>query len=166
VYRLDSRWPAGGDLPKAEHFAVTRLRPLSARQLARSLVLVVGDDSCDGSPEKLAALDKQAAELMPTLDPRTADFQSSTREALFVSNSEAVRKLITAGGNNLSERLAATKDDGELVKAAVQAVYSRTASESEAADLTAWLEKQSDRRAACEDLVWALVSSAEFRFNH
>ncbi|MFO0825645.1 MAG: DUF1549 domain-containing protein [Gemmataceae bacterium] len=165
AYRLDGRWVAGGEVPNSGHFAVSRLRPLSARQLARSLVLVVGDGNFDGSPEKLAALDKQALELMPTLDPRTADFQSSTREALFVSNSEAVRKLIAASGN-LAERLAASKDDGEVVKTAVRTVNSRTATESEVADLTAWLKKQSDRRAVCEDLVWALVSSAEFRFNH
>ncbi len=165
-YRLDSRWAGGGELPAARYFAVARLRPLSPRQFARSVVVAAGDGTFDTTPAGLAALDKRAAELLPALDPRAADFQSSTREALFVSNAEPVRKLIAAEGNNLAERLAGVKGDSALVKRAVAAVYSRPATDSEAADLTAWLRKQPDRRAAAEDLVWALVASAEFQFNH
>ena len=164
AYRLDGRW-AGDQTPDPGHFAVTRLRPLSPRQLARSLVLTVGDGSFERTPDRLAALDKQAAGLLPALDPRAGDFQSSAREALFVSNAPAVRKLVA--GSGLAERLARIGDDRELVAAAVRAVLTRPATASETAELESWLRRHAgDRTAASEDLVWALAASAEFRFNH
>ena len=164
AYRLDTHW-AGNDVPDPGHFAVARLRPLSPRQLARSLVLVLGDGTFDGTPEQLTALDKRAGEPMPVLDPRTGDFQSSAREALFVSNAGAVRKLVA--GSGLVERLAKIGDDRDLVRAAVRAVLARPATAGEAGDLESWLKRHAgDRKAACEDLVWALMASAEFRFNH
>ena len=164
AYRLDCRW-TGHKEPDPGHFAVARLRPLSPRQLARSLVLAVGDGSFDSTPEKLTALDKQAGELMPMLDPRAADFQSSAREALFVSNAPAARKLIA--GSKLVDRLSKIGDDGELARSAVRAVWSRSATAAEVGELESWLKRHAgDRTAAAEDLVWALMASAEFRFNH
>jgi hypothetical protein len=165
-YRLDSRWPPDSSPPDPGHFAVARLRPLSPRQLARSLVVALGDGSFTPAAAQLAALDKQARELMPALDPRTEDFQSSPREALFVSNALVVRKLV-AGKNNLADRLTALGDDHDLVRAAYRAVLGRLPAAEELIDLTDWLRRRgTDRRAACEDLVWALAASAEFRFNH
>ncbi len=166
TYRLDNHW-TDGKLPAAGHFAVTRLRPLSQRQLARSLVIVLGDGTFDGSPAHLTALDKQTTELLPALDPRTNDFQSSAREALFVSNGEAMRKLLTTGDQNLIARLAATNDDRDLLKTAIRTVFARPATASELGELESWLKRHGGKRQEmCEDLVWSLVASAEFRFNH
>lgn len=161
AYRLDSRY-SGDKLPDAGDFAVARLRPLSSRQLARSLVVALGDGTID-----LAAIDKQAAELIPMLDPRTPDFQSSAREALFVSNGEGIRKLLTAGDKSLVSRLAALGDDREVVKTAIRTLYGRSATASELSDLESWFKRHAGkRREACEDLVWSLAASGEFRFNH
>jgi hypothetical protein len=165
AYRLDSRWPEDRTPPAAGHFAVARLRPLSPRQLSRSLVVALGDGTFAASTANLVELDKLAAALTPDLDPRTRDFQSSTREALFVSNAEAVRKLVGADGN-LAARLATIRDDRELLRTAFRTILSRPPTGDEVAELSGWLKRQSGRRAACEDLVWALAASAEFRFNH
>jgi hypothetical protein len=166
AYRLDSRY-AGDRLPDPGHFAVARLRPLSPRQLARSLAIVLGDGTFNATPEQLSALDKEAATLMPLLDPRITDFQSSSREALFVSNGDAIRKLLTAGDKSLVARLAATTDDRELLKTAIRTIHGRPATANELSDLESWVKRHGgDRRAMCEDLVWALVASAEFRFGH
>jgi hypothetical protein len=164
AYRLDSRW-AGEPVPDPGHLAVARVRPLSPRQFARSLVLALDDRPFDPTPERLAALDRQAAELLPALDPRTADFQSSAREALFVSNAPAVRKLVS--GSGLVTRLAKVDDDRALATAAVRAVLARPATAAELGELESWLKRhEGDRTAASEDLVWSLAASAEFRFNH
>lgn len=161
AYRLDSRYSTD-KLPDAGDFAVARLRPLSSRQLARSLVVALGDGTID-----LAAIDKQASELIPMLDPRTADFQSSAREALFVSNGEALRKLLTAGDKSLVSRLAGMNDDREVVKTAIRTLYGRFATANELSELESWFKRHAgNRREACEDLVWSLGASAEFRFNH
>jgi hypothetical protein len=161
AYRLDSRYP-GENPPDAGDFAVARLRPLSARQLARSLVVALGNGATDP-----ATIDKQANDLIQMLDPRTPDFQSSAREALFVSNADVMRKLLTAGEKSLVARLAAIGDDGAVVKAAFRALYNRPATADEIGDLESWLGRYvGNRREACEDLVWSLTASAEFRFNH
>ena len=166
AYRADNCWTVG-KMPAASHFAVSRLRPLSPRQLARSLVIVLGDGTFDGSPAHLTALDKQASELLPALDPRTNDFQSSAREALFVSNGEAMRKLLIGSEKSLVTRLSAINDDRELLKTAIRTVYARPATASELGELESWLKRHGGKRLAmCEDLVWSLVASAEFRFNH
>ena len=56
------------------------LHPLSPRQLAASLLVAVGDGKFEPTTASLQALEKQSADLMATLDPRTRDFQSSSRE--------------------------------------------------------------------------------------
>jgi hypothetical protein len=160
-YRLDSRYPGDKSLDAGD-FVVARLRPLSSRQLARSLVVALGNGATDPT-----TIDKQAADLIPMLDPRTADFQSSAREALFVSNADAMRKLLTAGKKSLVARLAAIEDDGEVVKTAFRTLYNRQATAAEISDLESWLGRRAGkRREACEDLIWSLAASAEFRFNH
>jgi hypothetical protein len=167
AYRLDSRWTQDQPLPKAEHFAVARLRPLSPRQLARSMVVALGDGSFTASTEQLSALDKHALELMTFLDPGAGDFQSSTREALFVSNSEPIRKLVAAGGKHLVDRLAAMPKDKKLVRTVYRTILNRSPAAEEMTHFVNRLKQSgTDRRAACEDLAWVLVASAEFRFNH
>ncbi len=167
AYALDSRWAGPETIPSPEHFAVMPLRPLSPRQLAASLLVAVGDGKFEPTTASLQALEKQSADLMATLDPRTRDFQSSSREALYLSNSEAIRKLVVAGGTNLAQRLAAITDDREMAKTAYLATLGRAPSEPEAGRVMGFLSSNKlDRRAACKDLVWALVTSAEFRFNH
>src|SRR5262249_366780 len=155
----DSRWPEERTPPAAGHFAVARLRPLSARQMARSLVVGLGDGTFAPSMASLVALDKQAASLTPNLDPRARDFKSSTREAMFVSNAEAIRKLVATNGN-LAARLATIRDDRDLLRTAFRTILSRPPSSDELTELTGWLKRQGGRRAACEDLVWALAASA------
>ena len=76
-----------------------------------------------------------------------------------------MRKLIT--GSDLPARLAKMADDRERVTAAVRAAWTRSPTAAEVGELESWLKRHGgDRRAACEDLVWALAASAEFRFNY
>ncbi|MGH7173632.1 MAG: DUF1549 domain-containing protein [Gemmataceae bacterium] len=167
AYRLDSRWTDSATAPDAKHFAVARLRPLSSRQLAASLVIALGDGRFEPTSENLTRLEKQTTELAKHLDSRTREFQSSTGEALFLSNSATVRKLVAADGDNLTARLAALREDRALVKAAFTATLGRSPTAAESERLVHWLRRSGhDRRTACEDMAWALVTSAEFRFNH
>ena len=61
---------------------------------------------------------------------------------------------------------ATLRDDRELLRTAFRTILGRQPSSDEVAELSGWLKRQGERRAACEDLVWALAASAEFRFNH
>ena len=74
---------------------------------------------------------------------------------------------VAAAGYALAARLGAMKDGGQVVDAAFWTILSRPPDNEEKAYLAHWLD---DRRQtwprACGELAWALVTSAEFRFNH
>ena len=84
-----------------------------------------------------------------------------------MSNQADVQKLTAPAGNNLAARLATIEDTKQLVDTAVWTVFSRPPREQERDYLVQWIEERKDNRArACGQLVWALLTSAEFRFNH
>ncbi len=189
AYALSSVWPHDAPMPDDSLFAVAWLRPLTRRQLAMSLLLATGDgnfgkpDPATSRAERLAgahgvstieqylALEARSAELLGAIDPRSAEFQSSATEALFMSNNATAQKLVAAEGENLVARLAEMKDDKQAVEAAFRAVLTRAPSDEEVRQITESCKTESsdaeqDRQMMCEQIVWALLTSAEFRFNH
>jgi hypothetical protein len=175
VYQLSSTKPAEGDAPSEKDFARALLKPLSPQEYALSLLLATGDGSfddaktADARAKKYRELEGQAAGLAKpgTLDGRAEKYQASTGEALFLSNRPEVQKLMAPSGKNLTARLAAMSDNGAMVDAAVWTVLGRAPEADERAFLAQWVAgHKGDRGKACGELVWALVTSAEFRFNH
>jgi len=172
AYQLSS--VSAGDDRGGDHFAAARLRPLTPQQYALSMVLATGDgrfDQTTAEARKKAYrdLDNQAGALtrLGLFDPRTDRFQSSATEALFLSNHAEAQRLVAKSGTNLVTRLAAMKDDREVVESAVWTVLSRPPDVEESTLLARWVaERGPDRAKACGQLVWALLTSAEFRFNH
>jgi hypothetical protein len=175
VYQLDSRAePNSADVSET-HFARAALRPLTPEQYAFSLLLATGDETFDQAREPQARArayrDCEGCSTTLTrpqlLDPRSDRFQSSTGEALFLSNHPEVQRLVAPAGNNLVSRLAALGDTGRMVDTAVWTVLSRAPEAEERAFLVRWLaEHKQEGDRACSQLVWALMTSAEFRFNH
>ena len=97
----------------------------------------------------------------------SARFQSSTTEALYLSNHADLQRCILAGGENLTLRLSEIEDAREIIETAFWTVLNRPPDSDEMEELGEWLSGKKDaRKEACEELVWALVTSAEFRFNH
>lgn len=185
AYQLSSRWEQETDPPAAYLFAAATLRPLTQRQLALSLLLATGNGAFDSPSdverrleryagvrglkriEQYLTLENQAADLEKSFDERRAEFQSSVSEALFLSNNPTAQELILTTESNLAGQLATKTDTRELVSQTVRTVLSRPATDEELDQLSEWLNRQkSDRPKAIENLVWALVTSAEFRFNH
>jgi hypothetical protein len=188
VYQLSSEWPHDSDVPQASLFAVAGLRPLSRRQLSFSMLMATGNaeltepDEIESRVERYVSvpgvqrirqyltIEKTAAGLAPSLDERTDDFQSSAVEALFMSNNPATQALITADDGNTSSlvtRLVRLGETRLLVKEAVRTVLSREPRDDELSQLADWFERQSSPRATTTgQLLWVLVTSAEFRFNH
>ncbi len=158
-----------------KHFAQATLRPLDPQQFALSLVLATGEDTLEAASEPRARaqryrqLESQIVRLTKPelLDRRTDQFQSSTGEALFLSNHPEVQRLMMPAGDNLAARLATVADTGQLIETAVWTILSRHVEAEERTQLVQWLEAhRQDRSRACAQLIWALVTSAEFRFNH
>jgi len=94
-------------------------------------------------------------------------FQATAREALFMSRSNRVLGWISGGSQNLAKRLMKTSNPQEIADELYLAVLSRYPDEEEAAIVNVHLEKSpEEKQSALHDLVWALVSCAEFRFQH
>ena len=99
----------------------------------------------------------------PTSPGPEVGFDASADQALFMQNSASLQKLLKTG---LVERLAKIESPEELANEAFVAVLSREPNEIESREISEYVQTSKDRRLACEDVIWALLTSAEFRFNH
>jgi hypothetical protein len=100
-------------------------------------------------------------------DPLATDFQTSVNQALWIGNSPDVAGSLKPGGENLAARLLALADDESIANEAFVAVFSRLPGADEKADVAAALAGRADDRAvAIAELLWAMLASNEFRFNH
>jgi hypothetical protein len=174
AYARDSRWE-GGEAPKPELFAVARVRPLSPLQLATALRLATADPAtlpADLPPaefeKRLERLEASARGFASALEPAGENPQIGVSESLLFSNGERFQKEFLAdGGDRLLGRLQKITDANELIDTAVLCVLSRPATAEERHLLGDYLARRADRKAeACRQVVWALVTGAEFRFNH
>jgi hypothetical protein len=174
AYSRSSRWD-GDSAPKANLFAVARVRPLTPMQLASALRLATTDPlslPAEMKPEefekRLENLEVGARGFADLFEQPREDFQIGVGEALLFSNGERIEKeFLTDGGDRLVGRLKQLNDSQERVDLAVRTVLSRPPTADEMKLLGDYLQKRSDRPAeACRQLVWALLASAEFRFNY
>lgn len=85
-------------------------------------------------------------------------------QALFLKHGGTVRGLIAPRAGNLTHRLGQLSDPRAVADELFLGVLSRPPTDEERADVAAAL--QGDRSAALAEVVWALIASAEFRFNH
>ncbi|MBL9174196.1 MAG: DUF1549 domain-containing protein [Verrucomicrobiales bacterium] len=162
AYRLDSR-PQGGKSVPSDSFATATEKPLSAEQQVASLVTVL-----TGHPPQFTvpvnatrrqAWIKQFPELF------AAEYQPSLQQSLFFANSAVVDELLSASEGSLTARLAAIPDPRARAREAIVSVYGREAEPEELRETVAFLSRRPPDTGT-RDLVWALVTSAEFQFNH
>ncbi|MDB5311460.1 MAG: hypothetical protein JWO38_5662 [Gemmataceae bacterium] len=173
TYSRGSRYPTEA-LPDARLFAVSRLKPLTPQQLATSLKLAAADPAgFDGKkPDEFEKLMEQyessARGFASLIAQPTENFQIGVGEALLFSNGDRIMKeFLTDGGGSLLARLKATKDPKEAAGFLVKVVYGRPPTDDETSALVAYVQKRSDRPAeAYRQLLWALVTGPEFRFNY
>ena len=96
-----------------------------------------------------------------------ADFQATVHQALFLANGEQVRAWLAPSGGNLTEQVALSADAHQAAETLYLSVLSRRPDREEELVVAEYLAgRDSDRPAAAQELVWALLASGEFRFNH
>lgn len=173
--------PAGRAL-RDDMFAQAILRPLTPEQLAWSVLQATGEtelhrrslgkkyteaalyDRLDGYEKRFISLFAGEAGEPP------GDFESNVDQVLFLSNDAMIEKLISPRGNNLAERLTKLPADqpAKLAEELFLSTLSRKPTKQDVADVTTYLKGQTGpaRTQAIQELIWATVTSAEFRFNH
>jgi hypothetical protein len=94
-------------------------------------------------------------------------FQATVHQALFLANGGVLAGWVNAGGGNLTERLSKLDDPAAVAEELYLTVFTRHPSAEETkAVADYWQTAGTERAAAARDMVWSLVTSSEFRFNH
>lgn len=173
AYARSSRWSAG-ERPPPALFAVGSVRPLTPRQLALSLDVATLSPELSAQfsdADRAAAfreeLEARSAGIAGSLESPDENFQVSVDEALLFSNGPAIAgEFLADAPQRLVGRLA--REPGtDVIEGAFGAVLSRSPTADERAAVAEYLERRSDRLPeAIQQVVWALLTSPEFRFNH
>ena len=86
---------------------------------------------------------------------------------VFLANGNLLRTWMTPRPGNLTDRLAKLPKPGDVADELYLSVLTRRPTAEERREVIEYVEKRpQDRPAALQELVWALLTSAEFRFNH
>ncbi|MBN9120669.1 MAG: DUF1549 domain-containing protein [Planctomycetes bacterium] len=178
AYQRSSETPAGLDDPPADRYVVAVLKPLSPEQFAYAVMQATGHTDAERAALGPKGAGTQLdARLAPRLGPframlgrggdATADtFSSTLDQTLFLKYGSAVRGLLTPRAGNLTDRLNKITNPDAVADELFAAVLSRRPTADDRRDVADALRKTTDRGKTINELVWALVASAEFRFNH
>ncbi len=172
AYAREGRSDTEGTDPRL--FAVAAPRPLTPMQLAASMWVATTDPASlpdETGPGAIDARVEPMAErgrgLAQAIARPGEDYQIGAAEALLMSNGNKLDELLADGGDRLLGRLAKTADPRERIAIAFRNVLTRPPDEDEVALLADFLAHRGDRPGdGNRQLVWALLTGAEFRFNH
>jgi hypothetical protein len=181
AYHRSSVAPPGLEEIPEDRYRVANLKPLMPEQLAYALLQASGQtDSERAALAKLGpkAIEEQVDARLATRVPpfrsmfsgRAGEsqdgFAATLDQTLFLKYNTTVRGMIAPRAGNLADRLAKIDDAGAFADELFMSVLSRPPTNDEKKDVADTLASAGDRAAATAELVWALVASAEFRFNH
>jgi hypothetical protein len=173
AYSVSSRWPSE-EHPAPELFAVARLRPLTPLQYATSLRLASMSPTWFpediGSAEfasRIEQVENSARGFASLIEQPADNFQVSVTEALLFNNSSRINtEFLRDAGDTLVGNLKGMEDPRAMVEAAVWNVLARPAASEADALLSHLQQYQENRVIAAQQLVWALLTTNEARFNY
>lgn len=194
TYQRSSQHREGGEQPSDDLFAVALLKPLSPEQLAWSMMHATGvsdqileeleakhveSDAENGPAQILDPFWREEAlhdaikadvetfvSLFGSAGIQVSNFDASANQALFLRNGAVLQGWLEPSGRKLTARLKIL-EASPLVDEFYFSVFSRPPTAEEVQQVTQYIqENKDDRDSAIGQLVWAALSSAEFRFNH
>lgn len=158
--------------PAAELFASREMKPLSADQMFDSLerLRLNPPQIMGGNPLNSPLADPRRQAFLAKFPPpgRSAvEYQSGVLQALTLLNGEATTNLSQSDNGGL---LAAIRsplfNHEERVRILFLAALARLPNDQELARFADHLRKGPPEPQAAEDLLWVLINTAEFAFNH
>lgn len=156
---------AHGPVSEPRGFEQMPLRPLTDVEMINAIATAAGW----GSDKLPASLDGQLRRTFGNAVDGRGEFQASLAERLFVSNSLSFRAAITKKPGGLWHRIHFAKEPiPERVNQLFLSVLNRMPDAEESAQFVAHLSngKIATTDTTVEAAIWALLVSAEFRFNH
>ncbi len=94
-------------------------------------------------------------------------FFATVDQSLFFANAGTVQGWIAQGGSSLHQRLLKIEEAESFADELYLSVFCRPPSQDEINLVADYLNREGvDRATTARELIWALVTSSEFRFNH
>ncbi|MDE0470195.1 MAG: DUF1549 domain-containing protein [Candidatus Poribacteria bacterium] len=109
----------------------------------------------------LSLYGRSGREFLGDLDPK---LEPTLTQALHMINSSYVNKKLKSSGGSLSRLIQAKFGNQELINELYLSTLSRFPTDTELQTAEAYIAESPKRRAGCEDLLWALISSRAFLF--
>ena len=160
AYQLESIATTGSD-PK--WFASGLAKPLTAESLYRSFQVAL--DVADPAAWNAAPKRAEFANLFP--DVLTEESLANVSQGLWLTNSPAIREMVSAKNSKVVQQVLQIEMSDQLIEHLFELMMGRGPDDEELAHCVGFLNARVDQRqAAVENLTWALITSAEFRFNH
>jgi hypothetical protein len=145
----------GNENSPPEAFGKALERPLTGEQLARSWRIAAGLSPDDDG------LRRAVIASMPDVLP--ADYNATFQQAQFLSGSPELGQLLESASANTVERLAEISDPSSRVREAFLTVFGRWPDAEELSHAGDFLKAHAEHPVAgTGDLLWALMTSAEF----
>lgn len=178
TYQLTAQ-PQGNNVKDTQNYSRAYARRLSAEVLLDALNQVTGtSDKYSGLPAGTRAI-QLPDETVPSyfLDvfgrPKreTActcerSSEGNLSQTLHIMNSPEIDGKVKDGKGRANLLAASMKSDGEVVEELYLTALARPPREKELAGALEYLAARKDRKAGLEDLLWALLNTNEFLFNH
>jgi hypothetical protein len=175
TYARSSRWEQSSEPPPVDYFAVAQPRVLSPRQYALSIIVATANPTNLADSSKPDEWKKQrenwenaSNSLAGQLELPSEHFQVSVDEALLFSNSERIEnEYLRDSRDRLIGYLKELPERAVQLDAAFWAVLARPPEPEELRAFEAYLDERQDRPdAGLRQVVWALLTSPELRFNY
>jgi hypothetical protein len=165
VYQRDSR-SIDSPGPSPDLFARGLEKPLTAEQLYHSVL--VGTGTVPSPDHKVSGHDE--AELRHSFirefpEVGAADYNATLQQAMFLTNSRLLDELLQPQDGNLLSRLTALSCAEDRVSLSFRTVLGRAPDRDELERCKAFLQARAPELGARE-LLWALLTGAEFQLNH
>ena len=155
-YQLAAR----GD-SRAELFARGLEKPLTAEDLYRSMRVAMNATAENEERDLLFAFQQAFPDVFPV------EVVSNLKQSLMLSNDPRVVALSEPTDGNLTARVAQAESDSQRVALAYETVLGRSPGPGESQAIeTHWENSKKNTERKSRELVWALLTSPEFRFNH
>ncbi len=160
AYQLSSSNLGNSD-PK--WFATALPKPLTAEMLQRSMLVVL--DPLD--PDKWNAIEHRVAFANLFPDVLAEESIANAAQGLLLSNGESITELVSVKQSRFLQGLVSVTESAVLIDRLFYEILGRKPDNDEISQCMDYMSKRAERRyAAIEGMSWALITSAEFRFNH
>ena len=143
--------------------AVTGLTTRFPGQPAERRAVALPDDSFNSSSYFLTVFGRPENSSACECE-RTGD--SSLAQSLHLLNSKGIQEKLTAGNSRAATLAKDTRPAEERIRQLFVMAYARQPEPGEVAKANEYLEKRKGEQSAWEDMVWALLNTKEFLFNH